>query len=105
MNEMKEVGRVVAAFAEEAIPVLVRDSNVPSVNTNAEAKAAIEQVVTQSPPGESRRIWAVVFAVLTAVLAVPEIQALLGPWAPVATAAVSAALTGWSKVSDPRPTR
>jgi len=42
---------------------------------------------------------------MTAVLAVPEVQGLLGSWYPVATALLSAALAFWSKASDPRPMR
>jgi hypothetical protein len=47
----------------------------------------------------------VFFAAMTAVLAVPEVQELLGSWYPVATALLSAALAFWSKASDPRPMR
>lgn len=105
MSELKAVGRIVAAVAEEAVPALIRDDNVPSVNTRIEAMDAIERVVTQDPGMESKRVWAAMFAVLTAILAAPEIQEMLGAWAPVATAILSAVLASWSKLSDPRPTR
>ena len=105
MSELKEAGRIVATVAELAVPALIRDEKVPSVNTRTEAVAVIERIVTQSPKWQSERVWAAVFAALTAVLAAPEVQAILGPWAPVATALVSAVLAGWSKFSDQRPTR
>jgi hypothetical protein len=105
MSELKEAGRIVATVAELAVPALIQDEKVPSVNTRAEAVAAIERIVTQSPKWQSERVWATVFGVLTAVLAVPEVQVYLGPWAPVATAALTAVLAGWSKATDPRPTR
>lgn len=105
MSELKAVGRIVAAIAEEVVPVLIRDDNVPSINTRIEALDAIERVVTQDAVVTSKRVWATVMAVLTAVLAVPEVQSYLGPWAPIVTAALSAALAGWSKAEDPRPVR
>lgn len=105
MNQSQAVGQIVANSAHGLVPTLIHDPSISGVTTRAEALTAIERVVMQSPAMQSERVWAVVFAVLTAVLAVPEVQALLGPWAPVATAAVSAALAGWSKASDPRPTR
>jgi hypothetical protein len=84
---------------------LIADNELPGVNTRAEAAKIIEAVVTQDPPWQSHRIWSMVLGVLTAVLAVPEVQALMGPWAPVVTAVLAAGLAGWSKASDPRPTR
>lgn len=105
MSELKEVGLVVAVASENLVPLIIQNKDVPSVTDHEGALAILERVVTQSPAFESRRIWAVIFAVLTAVLAVPEVQSYLGPWAPVITAALSAALAGWSKATDPRPTR
>lgn len=105
MTELTEAGRIVATVAEMAVPALIQDAKVPSVNTRTEAVAIIKRIVMQSPKWQSERVWATVFGVLTAVLAVPETQAYLGPWAPVATAALTAILAGWSKATDPRPTR
>ena len=105
MNELKTVGRMVAANANDLIPTLIENTALPSITTRMDALHALNGVVEQSPPEVSRRVWATLFAVATAVLAVPEVQALLGPWAPVATAAISALLAAWSKASDPRPTR
>ena len=105
MSELKEVGLVVAGASEYLVPLIIQNKDVPSVTDDEGAQAILERVVTQSPPLTSKRNWAVVFAVLTAVAAVPEVQAYLGPWAPVITAALSAALARWSKASDPRPTR
>ena len=105
MSDLKLVGQYVARAAQNAMPILVEDADLPSITDYPEAEAAIHLVVTQSAPLQSQRVWAAAFAALTAVLAVPEIQAMLGPWAPVVTATVSALLAGWSKFSDPRPVR
>ena len=103
--ELKDIGKLVASSAAVLIPQMIADDNIPSVTTRAQALDALEQVVTQSPPNTSRRAWSVFFASMTAVLAVPEVQGLLGSWYPVATALLSAALAFWSKASDPRPMR
>jgi hypothetical protein len=103
--ELKDIGHLVACFAVALIPQIISDDNIPSVTTRAQAVDAVEQVVTQSPPETSRRAWSVFFAAMTAVLAVPEVQELIGSWYPVATALLSAALAFWSKSSDPRPMR
>lgn len=105
MNELKAIADMVAAKSADLIPELIEKRTLPSIHDRLEAVQALEAVVAQSPPGASRRVWATVFAAMTAVLAVPEVQAMLGPWAPVATAVVSALLAAWSKASDPRPTR
>lgn len=103
--ELKDIGERVASSAAALIPKLISDDNIPSVRNRAQALDALEQVVTQSPPETSRRAWSAFFAVLTAVLAVPEVQGLIGSWYPVSTALLSAALAFWSKGSDPRPMR
>jgi len=103
--ELKDIGKLVASCAAGLIPQMIADDNIPSVTTRAQAFDALEQVVTQSLPETSRRVWAAFFAVATAVLAVPEVQGLIGSWYPVATALLSAALALWSKASDPRPMR
>ena len=105
MSETKLIGETVARSAETAISLLIHNDEIPSITTRPEAMDAIEKIVTQSPRWESRRVWATAFAALTAVLAVPEVQVMLGSWAPVVTAIVSALLAGWDKLSDPRPTR
>ena len=105
MIEQKLIADYVDLAARTAVPMLVEDSNLPEITTYSTAEAAIDQVTKQSPVGASRRVWATIFAVLTAALVTPEVQALLGPWAPVATATLAAVLAGWSKASDPRPTR
>ena len=66
---------------------------------------AIDKIVTQDPKLKSLRVWAAIAAIATAILAVPEVQSYLGQWAPVVTAALTAALAVWSKESDPRPVR
>jgi len=67
----------------------------------------------QDPLRRSKRAWSALLGLATAILAMPEVQALIlahlgtysGEWAPVATAAASAVLAGWSKAADPRPRR
>ncbi len=119
MSELNEVGRIVAAFAEEAVPALIRDDNVPSVNTRAEAKAAIERVVKQSPALQSERVWAGVLGVvgmilggLAAAFMLPEAKEVIGPAAPLWAAILGSLASGLgggaalvSKATDPRPTR
>ena len=105
MSEVKNIAELIAQQAQQLAPALVADAALPSVTDLEDAEFAIERVVTQDPSGTSKRIWATAFAVLTAVLAVPEVQALLGPWAPVVTAVLSAGLAAWSKAADPRPAR
>ena len=106
MTDKALIGQIVAQVAQDFAPNrLVQSDALPEIQTRSEAEAAIDRVVKQSAPVHSERVWAAVFAALTAVLAAPEVQAILGPWAPVATALVSAVLAGWSKLSDQRPTR
>lgn len=103
--ELKDIGERVASSAAALVPELIQDGTLPSIATRGQAIIALERIVTQSPPETSRRVWAAFFAVWTAVLAVPDVQGLLGSWYPVATALLSAALAFWSKASDPRPMR
>lgn len=119
MSELKAVGRIVAAFAEEAVPALIRDDNVPSVNTRTEAQAAIRRVVTQDPNMESKRVWAGVLGIvglvlggIAAALMVPEAKEVFGPAAPMWAAIFGSIASGLgggaalvSKALDPRPTR
>jgi hypothetical protein len=106
MTDKALIGQIVAQAAQDfAAPSLVQSDALPEIQNRSEAEAAIDRVVKQSSPLHSERVWAAVFAALTAVLAAPEVQAILGPWAPVATALLSAVLAGWSKLSDQRPTR
>lgn len=105
MNELKEVGRRVADEAAKLVPGMVRDDTLPGIMSTRAATDAINAVVLQDPAETSKRVWAAVLAVLTAALAVPEVQSLLGPWSPVVTATLAAALATWSKLSDPRPAR
>jgi hypothetical protein len=106
MTDKALIGAIVAQAAQNyATPMLIASDALPQIADRTEAEAAIDRVVKQSAPLHSERVWAAVFAALTAVLAAPEVQAILGPWAPVATALLSAVLAGWSKFSDQRPTR
>ena len=106
MTDKALIGAIVAQAAHDfAGPYLVQSDALPEIQDYRAAEAAIDQVVKQSDPLHSERVWAAVFAALTAVLAAPEVLDILGPWAPVATALLSAVLAGWSKFSDQRPTR
>ena len=106
MSDKALIGAIVAQAAHDfAGPYLVQSDALPQIQDRKEAEAAIDAVVRQSPRLKSERVWATVFAILTAALATPEAQALLGPWVPVITALMSAALAGWSKYTDMRPTR
>ena len=106
MTDKALIGQIVAQAAQNyATPMLIASDALPQIADRTEAEAAINQVVKQSAPMHSERVWAAVFAALTAVLAAPEVLDILGPWAPVATALLSAVLAGWSKFSDQRPTR
>ena len=106
MSDKALIGTIVARASHDfAAEYLIAADALPKITDYKTAEAAIDQVVRQSPPMQSQRVWAAVFAALTAALAVPEVQTFLGPWAPVATALVSAVLAGWSKLSDRRPTR
>ena len=106
MTDKALIGQIVAQAAQDFAPNrLVQSDALPEIQNRSEAESAIDRVVKQSEPLHSERVWAAVFAVLTAALAAPEVMELLGPWAPVATALVSAALAGWSKFTDQRPTR
>lgn len=89
----------------DAGPELIRDDLLPEITNQEQAENAIARVVAQDPSVQSKRLWSAAFAVATALLAVPEVQAMLGPWAPVASAIVSAGLAVWSKADDPRPIR
>lgn len=78
-------------------------------------RASALRTLTQDPLGVSKRVGAAIMALLTGLLAIPEVQVHLvqalgnlagaGPWAPVITAGLAAALSSWSKASDPRPAR
>ena len=106
MSDKALTAAIVAQTAHDyAASKLVQSDALPEITDYKAAEAAINQVVKQSAPLHSERVWAAVLAALTAVLAVPEVQAILGPWAPVVTAIVSGLLAVWSKLSDPRPTR
>jgi hypothetical protein len=106
MTDKALVGQIVAQSAHDyAVPNLIQSDALPQIADRVKAEAAIDRVVKQSAPIHSERVWAAVFAALTAVLAAPEVLDILGPWAPVATALLSAVLAGWSKFSDQRPTR
>jgi hypothetical protein len=106
MTDKALIGAIVAQAAQNyATPMLIASDALPQIESRTEAEAVIDRVVKQSDPMHSERVWAAVFAALTAVLAAPEVLDILGPWAPVVTALVSAGLAGWSKFSDPRPTR
>ena len=106
MSDKALIGAIVAQAAHDyAVPNLIQSDALPEIQDFRAAEAAIDNVVKQSAPLHSERVWAAVFAALTAVLAAPEVQAILGPWAPVATALLSAVLAGRSKFTDHRPTR
>jgi hypothetical protein len=106
MSDKVLIGQIVAQAAHDfAAPHLVESDALPEIQDYRAAEAVIDRVVKQSSPLHSERVWAAVFAALTAALAVPEVQGLLGPWAPVVTGLVAAVLAGYSKYSDQRPTR
>jgi hypothetical protein len=106
MTDKALIGEIIAQAAHDyAAPNLIQSDALPEIRNYRAAEAAIDRVVKQSDPMHSERVWAAVFAVVTAVLAAPEVLDILGPWAPVATALLSAVLAGWSKFSDQRPTR
>ncbi len=106
MSDKALIGEIVAQTAHDyAASKLVQSDALPEITDYKSAEAAINQVVKQSAPLHSERVWAAALAALAAVLAAPEVLDILGPWAPVATALVSAVLAGWSKFSDQRPTR
>jgi hypothetical protein len=75
------------------------DGSYTTLGCHDTKQAAIDQMVKQSAPLHSERVWAAAFAALTAALAVPEVQGLLGPWAAVVTGRVAAVLGGYSKYS------
>lgn len=98
---LAESERIVDAVLSETYDRQLDASSV----TRAEIEAAVSRVVSQDSLLTSKRVWSVVAAIATAVLAVPEVQEILGPWAPVITALLSATLASWSKSSDVRPVR
>lgn len=104
-KDIRAVGDYLADLANQQARLLLDDPTLPSIDTAAKAVKAIEAVTTQDSIWTSKRAWAMVSAVVTALLAVPETIAILGPWAPVATAVVTAVLAGMSKTADPRPTK
>ena len=99
------IGGCAARAALGAVKTLVDNDRLPGITDQYMAEKAINAVVKQSPAGSSRRVWAAVFGAATAVLVVPEVQAMMGHWAPIATALVSALLAALSKLTDARPTR
>ena len=106
MTDKALIGTIVAQAAHDfAAPHLVESDALPEIQDYRAAEAVIDRVVKQSSPLHSERVWAAVFAAVTAVLAAPEVLDILGPWAPVATALVSAWLAVLSKFTDQRPTR
>ena len=106
MTDKALIGQIVAQAAHDyAAPTLIQSDALPQIQDRHEAEAAIDQMVKQSAPLHSERVWSAAFAILTAALATPEAQAMLGPWVPVITAIMSAALASWSKYTDMRPTR
>lgn len=74
-----------------------------SLPSTVQVEAIAAKMVTQSPLLKSRRIWSAIFGALAAVLVVPDVQAMLGPWAPMLSAAIAAALAAWDKQADVRP--
>ena len=105
MNEISEraaIAGYVAMAARSASTRLVDAVDVPSVETYEDAGAVIDEVITQSRAVASRRVWSSVLAAAAAVLAVPEVSALIGTWAPVLAATVAALLAALSKISDMR---
>jgi hypothetical protein len=103
MTDTARISQLVVAAAQALAPKMVTDDALPSITSRSLAIDAIDRVVTQSPFASSKRIWGVLFSMLSAVLALPEIQGMLGAWAPAVTALISAALVAWSKASDTRP--
>jgi hypothetical protein len=104
-QENKAVAVAVANLANELVPDLIDDSSLPGINTRSDALVAIESAVTQDRWTTSWRVAAALLGVLTATLALPEIQVLIGPWGAIATALLGALSAAVSKIIDPRPTR
>jgi hypothetical protein len=108
MTEAKQVGEAILGAALVNLPrVLADDPMLPGIDTKDQAVDAIIAAATKDPFWASRRVWAAVLAVAAASLAVPEAQAMLGPWGPIALTAVSTLsglLAARSYLADPRPT-
>ena len=105
MIDTSIIGGYAARAALSAAGSLVDDDRLPEIADRRTAEAAIDKVVKQDHAGASKRVWAAVFGAATAVLVVPEVQAMMGHWAPIATAIVSALLAALSKLTDARPAR
>jgi hypothetical protein len=108
MTEAKKIGQTILNPALMALPrALAEDPTLPGISTKDQAVDAIIAAATKDSFWASRRIWAAVLAVVSASMAVPEAQAMLGPWGPILMTAVSTLsglLAAWSYRADPRPT-
>lgn len=112
-RELRALSAHAAVDAKRTVEEALRLSHAPASDRDA-ANRLLERMMYQDRPLSSWRVWAVVWGVASAVLAVPEVQMILTAavagavpvaWAPVATAALSAALAAVSKRRDPRPER
>ena len=120
MSDKVLIGRLVAQAAQNySTPMLIASDALPQIADRTEAEAAINQVVKQSTPMHSERVWAGVFGILglvlggiAAALMVPEAKEAFGPSAPIWAAMLGSVASGLaggaalaSKASDKRPTR
>jgi hypothetical protein len=119
MNELRKVGKLIAYEADNLVPALVRDDNLPGIMTRKAAADAINSIVRQDPALKSTRVWAGVSGIagllcgaLAAALMMPEAKEFIGPMAPVIAAALASLASGVagagalvSKHADQRQTR
>lgn len=117
-NEVQAVAQSVVAAVQDQVRRMAQETEVTTGVAVSPARLdrvleAAERTVTQDAWQVSRRVWSAGLGLVTAVLALPEVQALLlerlgdaaGEWAPVVTAGAAAGLAAWSKLSDPRAQR
>ena len=120
MSDKALIGEIVAQTAHDyAASKLVQSDALPEIQDYRAAEAAINQVVKQSAPLHSERVWAGVFGILGLVLGgiaaarmVPEAKEAVGPAAPIWAAMLGSVASGLagvaalvSKAPDQRPTR
>ena len=120
MTDKALIGTIVAQAAQDyAKPMLIDSDALPEIQDRVTAAAAIDQVVKQSAPLRSERVWAGVFGIvglvlggIAAALMVPEAKEVFGPAAPIWAAMLGSVASGLaggaalvSKATDQRPTR
>ena len=120
MTDTALIWEIVAQTAHDyAASKLVQSDALPEITDYKAAEAAINQVVKQSAPLHSKRVWAGVFGILglvlggiAAALMVPEAKEAFGPTAPIWATLLGSVASGLagvaalvSKATDQRPTR